>query len=363
MKKVISVALSIIIIISMSTFTLASDASNSITLSQNTVSMLTSQSAYSQKLFKYAEDVINMIEGTQDIIITKANPLYRVDNDEQFAFLCQLNIGGYAIIDIVTCEIYEYSTKSFNPYTGKSGEKYYCGPLQYLTKKSNKFVDTKSNKEISTSELRERVNQRGNIYPTFSNSKATIYTNLMEKEAALTAVKSTRATQKFLSSELSTSWKNGWCGPTAAYIMFEYMGKVRSNSLAPTKEIEHIGSFVGQGSLTLSSMKKGMNNYLSTYSVGGSVASTSFSMSRIMTEINNDKPITIGGNNIVFDDGTTASGGHVTTCHGYYRNGSGSSAYNALYLNNGWGENYITVTFTGTYAPSYFKDHIYWATV
>lgn len=67
MKKVISVALSIIIIISMSTFTLASDASNSITLSQNTVSMLTSQSAYSQKLFKYAEDVINMIEGTQDI--------------------------------------------------------------------------------------------------------------------------------------------------------------------------------------------------------------------------------------------------------------------------------------------------------
>lgn len=108
----------------------------------------------------------------------------------------------------------------------------------------------------------------------------------------------------------------------------------------------------------MSSLKNGINNYLSTsYQHGGlygTVTSCSYSYDIVKSNINYNKPISLGTNG-----GGLATGGHVQTIHGYKTEQlSASIIQYTLYVNNSWGDNNIALTYINT-PPTYLKDHVY----
>ena len=304
----------------------------------------------------YVEKYINFVEGTTITAIAEAN-LLDVANSQVIAVCYSLSSGGYAIIDIQTNLIYEYSLEADSPYSRQTEPYYYAGPNNYFVKEnSSLFVHTIDNtlKANTTSVV---VATTG-----FSDYRASINSvrSLEDKIADLVAAEAnpTRAiAQGNLTSALSTDYLNGFCGPTSMYNLLKYQGKIRNPpSPTPIDEIVIIATYTGI-TVSLSSLVNGTINYLQNYNVVGTVFYCNYSWAMIVNRIGMNRPITLGTNG-----GGLATGGHVQTVHGYYSNDIPTSLVyiRIIYVNNGWGSNNIAITYDNAYGvPSYLKDHVY----
>ena len=255
---------------------------------------------------------------------------------------------GYAIIDIVDFYVCEYSVCSSNPYlvSLESQQLYYIAPLGYYCLENGNYRHILSNELISIS---------SQAVPTTLldiNSMCQKINNLKSPSSTY-SIAATIETERYLSSSLATDWVNGYCGPTSAYNMLKYRGLVESGYTGQ-QLIYRISSYTGS-SVDLTSLTNGINLYLSYAGFSNKVASTSYSFNKVMTEINANRPLTLGTNG-----GGLASGGHVQTIHGYYKYSIGTSiTYYTLYVNNSWGQNGVAITYETT-TPSYLKDHVYY---
>lgn len=261
--------------------------------------------------------------------------------------------SGYAIFMIEGAYVCEYSETDPNPYQSvqKDSLLYYAGPFEYLVYSNNHFINILTNETFVPTESK-------NSFILNEQSSLIAETNIQDKIDALNnnSVGTTRAVtqSKKLPRALSTSWINGYCGPTSAYNMLKYRNLVESGYTG-TQLINRISTYTGTG-VSLSSLKNGINNYLSDkINTSVRVSSCNYSFSKVVSEINAGRPLTLGTNG-----GGLATGGHVQTIHGYHREsvGTGTIEYFTLYVNNSWGSNNVAIAYEDS-APSYLKDHVY----
>lgn len=301
----------------------------------------------------YVEEFIFIVESTETQV-TDAIDLYDITSGRVIAVCYTLSTGGYAILDIETNVIYEYSLETTSPYYGQSKACYYAGPNNYFTEESNSlFIHTKD------SSIKAKAADITMSTSDFSDYRASIrnVTPLSKKISDLKDAKMnpTRRSPVYLTNSLSTLNESGYCGPTSIHCVLKYQGKLRNPPAPGSGEIIEISGYTGQ-TVNLASLVSGTYQYLVQNSIYGSVGSSSYNWSLVTTRILADKPITLGTSG-----GGLATGGHVQTIHGY---NSVSVPPNlviyTLYVNDSWGNNNITLTYdnqSGT--PSYLKDHVY----
>jgi len=302
---------------------------------------------------RYVEEFIRFIEGesvkTKDVI-----NLLDINSREVIAVCYTLSTGGYAIIDIHTNIIYEYSLDAPSPYEGQTTPCYYDGPNNYFVESSRGiYTHTKNNlicvsaTDVSTSKFSDYRESIKNISP------------LSEKIADLETARtnpSRAAIQGSLTSTLSTLWINNMCGPTSIHCMLKYQGKLRNPPATGTGEITEISKYI-PSALNLADFVSGTQAYLNANKISGTVRSSStYSWSLVASRINANKPITLG------TSGTNGSDGHLQVIHKYYSDiipPSNEQIY-ILYVNNSHGSNNVALAYYNTTGvPSNFVDHFY----
>lgn len=299
---------------------------------------------------RYVEKFINYIEGTT-ITTTDVISLQDISDNQIIAVCYTLSTGGYAIIDAKTNLIYEYSVEATNPYKGQNAPYYYAGPFNYFVKKtSGVFVHTRdngisANNESIASSTSEFTDYRESIRNVDSLGKKITELETRSENSKMAY------TSGYLTSSLSTLWLNGYCGPTAAHCVLKYEGKLRSDAYNSTAEIQLISTYTGVG-VNLYTLMYGIQDYLDAYNISATSVSSPYNWSLIENRITANKPLTLGTSG-----GGLAEGGHVQTIHGYFNSGNDY----LLYVNDGWGNNYISIVYntTNNGVPSYLKDHVY----
>lgn len=99
--------------------------------------------------------------------------------------------------------------------------------------------------------------------------------------------------------------------------------------------------YVGSGGTTYSNLDNGLDNYFNARNVNNSAnAITSFSFSRVKTQINRSRPIIIGTTN------HPTFGDHWIIGHGYFTSPVDG---NYVIVNNGWGNNNVWIEPSTTY--------------
>lgn len=300
-----------------------------------TVSASDNDLRYKNKIFSF----ISCLEGTNDLSISFVDDLFEPEDNTIIAKLYSVN-DGYAIIGKNSLEVYEYSISATNPYLNTKGKKYYSGYFEYFD-----------------SEFKHIYNS----YLYHSNSSSLEFIQ-EEKSSPLSNVVSYNAvpranSYKKLSKSLPTDWINGYCGPTSAYNMLAYKGYVPDYLMPGTVCINFINNLInpnGGSGVTLTSLKNGMNDALEYLGYSKRVASSSYSFNLVKRCINKDEPLTLGTSG-----GGLAQGGHVQTIHGYGEILVSSSPTYVLYVNNSWGKNDVSISYTGN-TPAYLKDHVYY---
>ena len=309
-----------------------------------------SSNAYMDPNSLYVESYISFNEKIN--VNTTAHIKLRDINTSQTIATCYtFSTGGYAIVDTPNNRIYEYSLTNSSPYFGQKGNCYYGGPFNYFIKSGSNFIHTLDHSEVSESELIKKVAKFTQYRASSKNSKS-ISEKLKELDSAKKSFSITSsASQRDLYGSLSTAWVSSYCGPTSAYIVLEYMGKLRANHSDPEGEIIYISGFTGKG-VNLDSLRNGITNYLSTHSLSGTAYSCSYSFNTVKSKINVNTPITLG------------TDGHVQTIHGYrLETISVNNKIYTLYTNDSWGSNDVAITYEinpdTPYPPSYLNDHVY----
>lgn len=294
-----------------------------------------SEPALLKETTMFVGNYISSLENTVISDVIFLDNLYSPQNDNVIARLYRVG-DGYAIIGINTLNVYEYSLSSANPYSSVSGKKYYGGYFEYYD----------SNKR--------------HIYEGYAFTPSASLNEITDKETSPTSklhvsdepLAMPRANARGqLNGTLSTAWINGKCGPTSAYIMLQYKGYI-DTSMTANETINYLDGLMGP--VSLSTLKSGTNKALSNWGYSVRVSSASYSFSLVKSQIDRNKPLTLGTNG-----GGLATDGHVQTIHGYAEQliTRSTTAY-VLYVNNSWGQNNVAISYQGS-APSYLKDHIY----
>lgn len=299
---------------------------------------------------KFIKDYIYALEEINPSVTFK-DVLYDPYGNSKIAYLYSVE-NGYAIIGIDSMNIYEFSLSTDNPYRSVIGKKYYSGYFEYYD------------------------SSKVHIYEKYKFSDESSMMFGMEKNTSLSVQKNSRDdfvikanSVKKLSRALPTDWVNGYCGPTSAYNMLKYKSYVPLSYTSGTDAIKYINSLInpnGGSGVSLSTLTNGMNKALSNWGYVKRVSSTSYSFPLIKQQINKDCPLTLGTSG-----GGLATGGHVQTVHGYAELTVSTTSISTLnmptatsptyviYVNNSWGKNDVTLSYTGN-PPTYLKDHVYY---
>ena len=276
--------------------------------------------------------------------------LYDMITSEPIAIVYDLSSGGYAIFDVSTLSVSEFSESSLNPYVNVLKNKqipYYCGAGNYYTKKGSGYTDLYSGIVIPMKQLLISTNEKS-CSRTSILADPEAANSVLERKERLLAMSSSYVTGS-LTRQLSTDWVNGKCGPTSIYNMLEFRGELMLYpTRTPIQHINYIASFTGS-TVSLSSLTSGTNSYLSMAGSARRVSSCSYSFSRVTAEINANRPITLGTSAFAGTDG------HVTTIHGYVRT---LDDHYVLYVNDSHGNNDVAYSYDVT-PPSHFADHVY----
>ena len=269
---------------------------------------------------------------------------------------------GFAIIGIDNLYLYEASFEESSPYMDVdiTYNVYYNGYFEYFFKKDGKFIRTESAEQINQS---TKVCESEQCYDSLisvmdESSINVVFTNAqkMEMISRLKDNDLSRATIPFkrISGILSTSWENGLCGPTSAFVMLKYKGRVESG-YTDSYNIYKISEFTGR-EVTLTTLKNGINEYLNAKGFSGSVASSGFNFTLVRNEINSNEPLTLG-TSAHYEDGEYKVG-HVQTIWGYEATYDGTFTTYIMYVNDSHGSNGDIISYRTT-PNSWLADHVY----
>ncbi len=154
--------------------------------------------------------------------------------------------------------------------------------------------------------------------------------------------------ERYINGSLKTWYiSGGHCGSIASAICMRYYydyvstNYVPSGSIGQNALIALMQQYVGSGGTTYSNLDNGLDNYFNARNVNNSAnAITSFSFSRVKTQINRSRPIIIGTTN------HPTFGDHWIIGHGYFTSPVDG---NYVIVNNGWGNNNVWIEPSTTY--------------
>jgi hypothetical protein len=343
MKRILCL---IIVVVILSIFPVAATTVSFVETNQNTLAM----NHLGPEFREYSELYLSRFIH-DGIRIQGESLLYDMITSEPIAIVYDLSSGGYAIFDVRTLSVSEFSASSFNPYAKvlKNNQiPYYYGAGNYFTKKGNEYIDLYSGNVITMNQVTKSMNENAISRASILSNPDTA-TRALENKEKLLVTRSSYVTGG-LTRALSTDWVNFKCGPTSIYNMLEFRGELMLYpTRTPIRHINYIASFTGN-QVSLSSLKNGTNSYLSTAGSARRVSSCSYSFARVMAEINANRPITLGTSPFAGNDG------HVNTIHGYVRT---LNDHYVLYVNDSHGNNNVAYTYEIT-PPSHFADHVYY---
>lgn len=259
-------------------------------------------------------------------------------NGEYEAVSFSMPENGYIIVNIKDLTIPELSFENSNPYDNVKNP-IYNGVLSYYSKVGEEFVSLKDNSSV-------RIEQFENVY-----SKEEI----ADKEESIRTLENTLKNQlrhvnieRYINGSLKTWYiSGGHCGSIASAICMRYYydyvstNYVSSGSIGQNALIALMQQYVGSGGTTYSNLDNGLDNYFNARNVNNSAnAITSFSFSRVKTQINRSRPIIIGTTN------HPTFGDHWIIGHGYFTSPVDG---NYVIVNNGWGNNNVWIEPSTTY--------------
>lgn len=264
--------------------------------------------------------------------ITDKVPLYDIEGT-LVAMSLSLN-QGYAIIDINSNEILEYSLATNNPFSNNNYKNYYNGPIKYYIEDSNGTIkDVKNNKIID-----------------FNHVKKVDFNNVTINRSAKSLSPSDYFEHRTLSGTLRTWSTPHYCGVDGAAILLMYFDDYINDSFVPSY-LEYENPLTDHLINTLyipdtgtsandlcngATGYYGINGYLSNRGLSNYSANyKTYAFGGVVQEIQSGRPAIVGTDppHPNFDD-------HWVIAHGY-----AITEYNELFLiiNDGFGTNDIYV--------------------
>ncbi|OBZ34740.1 hypothetical protein C7960_1298 [Methanohalophilus euhalobius] len=262
--------------------------------------------------------------------LTSSIPLKNLEgNVEAVAF--SVNNEGYIIINVNDLSVPEYSMTSENPFVDKNKNYYYNGPLAYVE------GELKSER-IKTAYIykKERVNKSKRLSELKKIFMETSNVQLLSGASGI------------LSHSLRT-WEdnNIYCGPIAAGINLIYLDDYLDNDFVASgyENQNDLLDFITNGYIDNSGtyawqLRNGLNSYIEDRNLANeySAYAIAFDYSKLMSLIDDDKPVDVSTNNHpTFDD-------HWIIAHGYFvQDVPYVVPQPYIVVNNGWGDNNINV--------------------
>ena len=291
-------------------------------------------------------------------------PLYDSD-DKIVSWACKLSPSGYVILDN-NFNVVEFSFTASLPFS-ENTKTYYVGPLNYFAKKNNTYVNEKSLEKISSDEIKNRSKiyfEKSNeilLTDNLRSNNINAYTVQGKSSSASYSPQllSTSNTRYIIPGKLRTYDNNkdslsGSCGSCAASIMLMYYhdyvnsfmvpswyatadGKSFTKLLIPNIE----GSDIVNGSNT-SEVAYGLNWYFRWRGISSQYNARitySPSFSDYKSKILRNRPVEVM---IVNHPGYR---NHWVVGYGYTINTNGGTDPYYMIVNNGWGDNDVSISF------------------
>ncbi len=322
-----------------------------------------------------AEQLVDEVELSNPI------PLKNALTGNTIAYCFTVNGQGYAIINVSNYCIHEYDLYNLHPVFKNDGKDYYYGGLfSYMYKNGTKIIDASSEQALPNEYLTEIYSKYAKDYPVISVesitekiSKRTAFANSIKTSLrgdSTMRVTSYQTTGQ-LTSTYSLTYINGFCGATACANLIDYCarrdGDYRiKNGLTQTQLINSLADYV-MPTYGVDDLADGVNEYIAevnTTLVNNPIEleatpQYAYSFGLVRDCIDQNIPITVGGETRMLD-GNTRTSGHVVAIWGY---GFTVDLVNDIYeyqlrVNNGWGSNSATITYSDT-APSSLVDHVF----
>lgn len=278
------------------------------------------------------------------------------------AYLYEINNTGYAILNLADWTVSEYSLSVPSYYSNIKGRKYYSGIFRYFFSDNDTIYSLPEQKTISSELRAEYANAYCQDYRAISEfEKQSLMQSYETTSASTNSVLTTSSNS--LPHSLSTGYKNNYCGPTAIATMMWYYGtyvnsRYKGGNSTKTALINSLINYI-DNPVSLSTLKKGCNDFFTDFVISNTAYSCSYSFSRVVSCIDSGKPITIGGSASAFDPSNTG-GGHIGVVHGYSYTTNPGDPYYVLKVNDSWGHNNVSISYYRS-APSTLADHIYFA--
>lgn len=253
-------------------------------------------------------------------------------NGEYESVAFSMSDDGYIIVNLNDLSIPELSFENSNPYLNVVNP-VYNGILSYYSKQGSEFISVKDNVPFEKNQFNQIYSKQET-----EDKELLVQRSLESLQEALRHVN----IERYLSGTLKTWYiSGGHCGSIASAISMRYYydyvntDYVPSNSISQNSLIALMQQYVGSGGTTYSNMVNGLNNYFNTRPISNSANSTSsFSFSKVKTQINNNRPIIIGTSN------HPTFGNHWVIGHGYF---TSTVDGNYVIVNNGWGDNNVWI--------------------
>lgn len=303
----------------------------------------TDENTYQYELEK--KYIMEYLSLKENVIFDIKDPIELYDSEENPAFLCfSLNDKGYIIINRYDFSIPEYSLRNSNVFLNSKKKIYYDGPLNYLELSGEELIDAKSGMVLSTID-EFKIKSRLEMNDKLSiNEKLKKIDTLMEYKE----IYRTETEPIVLSHKLETYDYNpdGRCGSVATAILLQYYDNNINESYVPDRYdyenglINHLVPYIEGTSMgsTPEELKNGLNDYLDDQNIINPANLYSYSISRIKSKIDSDRPIIVDLNN------HSTYNEHWVVAHGY-------NIVDKIILpdivtvivNDGWGNNDINI--------------------
>ncbi len=314
-KKILSIALSLIMVIGFSSQVFAD--------SQDMEYKLKDVELAKTRAEIFLKNVGRTSQLKDEVLLENLNGEY-----EAVAFT--LGEKGYIIVNLKDMTIPELSFENPNPYLNIENP-VYNGTLGYYSKKGNEFVSLKDNVSVGMEQF-NKVYSKEEI----SNKKELVQGLEDSSKEQLRHVN----IERYINGSLKTWYiSGGHCGSIACAICMRYYDDyvstkyVASNQTDEDSLISLMQQYVGAGGTSTSDLVDGLNEYFDDRNVYNTTYSKSyFSFNTIKNKINKSRPV------IIDTDSHPTYGEHWIIAHGYF-----ASKVDGDYVivNDGWGSNNV----------------------
>lgn len=310
---------------------------------------------------EYVENLLSVLEGKDVTVSPNPEVLYDLSSDSVCAVLYTVNSDGYAILNLSDLTVSEYALDTPSHYEGVSGKKYYAGIFQYYAQQGGNIISLPEGSIMSTTQLATISASYRADYPTISSNEKSTRRSQFNNELTVSPRIAPRSNS--LPYSLTTTYVNGKCAPTAMATMLWYYGShVNSSYKGGHSSVNSLISTLEDyvtPAYNASVIASGCNDYFEDYMISNHAYSCSYDFDRVMSCIDWERPITVGGDASAFDE-SHPGGGHIGVVHGYSYVPNPGYHYYVLKVNDGWGHNNVSIAYYGT-PPSTLVDHIYFA--